>query len=429
MHANAFRLLLTPLLVLAIAGTALGQGTEIFSGQSTKASLDAPGMWHAYRLEVVEGDAMKLKIVASKKTDLSLDVRLHGPTSEIPLPDPVKGKIKAKIELPSTGLYFLLVAGEYPTIGDYKMKLKLKRAKFQTAEFAVPGEVVFDAPHGSLVSAKIQAVKGATLEPGVDGVTNVMGDDVLDANALTEKGSTAKLKKLPLPQFGEHRIVLAVRGGEPAKATVKLKMKPPKPPEKKIGQRSAIHTMFAKIQEAGVMRFGHVLAEVVALDTTAASLKFPPGTGKADLPLTGTIGNAQTPGEFVHEENFDTEGEMDAAFPDGFYTLVLTRGDGTTSEFPILVRGTYPSDISVTDFGAVPTPTITWTGGGDSQMFVVDVRDIALDTAVLVTVLPRSATSHVVPPGVIEAGKEYLIEIRGMGVGSKTVLTREQHQY
>ena len=56
--------------------------------------------------------------------------------------------------------------------------------------------------------------------------------------------------------------------------------------------------MVSKIHrtEAGVTRFGHVLAEVVALDTVAAKLRFPAAYFKPDLVLTGSVGNAQTPG-------------------------------------------------------------------------------------------------------------------------------------
>jgi len=433
MRGVPFRAFLMFFVVLVLSATALGQGTEIFSGQSAKASLDAPGMWHAYRFEGVKNDAMTLKIVASKKTSLTPVVQLFGPTGEIALPKPVNGKFSVKkMTLTETGIHILLVTGERPTIGDYKLKFKLKRAKFPTVQVAVPGVYVFEAPHGARITATIKAEKGSGLEPGVDAVVNIPGgEDALAPASLTEKGSTAKIKKLVLPLFGEHQIVLLGRGGTTGNASVKLKVKPPKPPEKKLGSRAAMHTMVSKIHrtEAGVTRFGHVLAEVVALDTVAAKLRFPAAYFKPDLVLTGSVGNAQTPGVYVYEENFDTEVEMHAAFPDGFYTLLLTRGDGTVSSFPLLLSGGHPSDVTVTDFGSAAVPTITWTGCDGSQFITLDVRDVALDLAVLVTVLPGDARSFGVPAGIITPGKEYQIEVRGYAPEGRQVLTKAKHLY
>ncbi|MEN8148607.1 MAG: hypothetical protein ABFS86_02220 [Planctomycetota bacterium] len=418
--------------LFALSTPAMGQAMEIFSGQKAKISLGSPGGFQGYRFEGIEGDALTLKVAASKKTSLDLVVRLFGPTAEIAVPEAVKGKITIKkLPLPETGTYFFVISGEWPTIGDCKMSFKLKRAKFVTREFTVPGEVAFTAPHGSLVTATIKAPKGSNLEPGVDAVLDIMDDDVLVPATVTEKGGIAKIRKLFLPGFSEYRLVLSAREGAAANATVKLKIKPPKAPEKKIGKRAVPHSLVTKVNrtEEGISRFGRAEAQLIAMDTSGVDLRFPPGSDNADLALTGFAGTGETPGTFMFEEYYDTEGELDAAFPDGLYTLRLTRGDASVFEIPIYSVGPYPSPVEITDLGSGTTPAVTWTGGDGAMIIVFSVLDEAWDLTVFHTVLSGTERSFAVPDGIIQSGREYEISVRCFTGQAKAVLTKGLKTY
>ena len=205
---------LLALILTCLAGTAWAQGVDLISRQKVATALEEQWRIDVYRFQAVEGDLATILITASKKTGLVPEVTLIGPDGEVVLPDVVKGKLKAKkLAMAATGLYYLSITGGRTT-GDYKLALKLKGAKIAPMTVAVPGVVAFESPRGALLTVTIKAEKGSDVEPGVDSITDSTGADVLDGEALTEKGGLARVKKNECPVFGEHTIALADDGAQ-----------------------------------------------------------------------------------------------------------------------------------------------------------------------------------------------------------------------
>jgi hypothetical protein len=410
------RISLSLVVLVSLAGLAQAQGVELQSGQKLLDSVTEPGEPRIFRFEVPGETLMTLTIVPSKKTDLVPIVDLLGPEGRIDLPDPVKGKIKAKkLELPETGLYFLTITGG-GTTGDYKLALKLKLQKKGTIDtVAVPGVIDVDVLRGTLMSVTVKAEKGSGVEPGIDSITDLTGTDILDPSLLTEKGSSAKLKKQLCPVFGQQDLSLVDRTGTGGNVKVTIKLKFPKPAVKKMGPEDLI--------DAGVFKLrggdGFAFMAWAEDNVKSAKLVHPDGS-EEDLPQQDTD-------EFGIEREYGTEGELDAAYPDGVYTLVVTRLDDLVLTIPVHLRGDWPGEPEITDEGTGNTPTIEWTlGVGDpTQLLVLTLTTADEEEDDLYQVLlPGADRSHTVPPGPID-GDPYEIELWAITGGLKVSLPSE----
>jgi len=414
MRTSLIRGALTLTFIVLLSAPALAQGVEIFPGQKLTGSFDEPSDNRIFRFQAVQGDLLTLKVSVPKKSDLEPVVDLLGPAGRIDLPAPAKNRITLKkAPLPATGTYFLFVAAA-GTTGDFQIAMKLKGAKVPTTTISVPGNFSFDAPRGATLKATVKAAKGTDLEPGIDALTGPLGKDHLDPLLLREKGRSAKISKQPIVTFGEQTMALAARAGAGG-ATVKLRIKPARPLEKKLTPGMLVETTLLKVrtpEDGGGFEYA-LLVEVEGDDVTAATLVHPDGT-ETNIPRN-------EPGDF--ELDIETDDEVDV--PDGLYRLVVSRTGGITREYPIVIGGPWPTPVEVTAVGAGATPTITWTGGVGAQAVFLAIADIIDDDEAYETLLPVGTTSHTVPAGPLTAGRPYEIEVVAISSGHKVAVGGE----
>ncbi|MHC4471345.1 MAG: hypothetical protein ACYS99_10310, partial [Planctomycetota bacterium] len=402
------RLSLTLFTLLSLAGLAQAQGVELLSGQKLKDTLDEPGEVRVFRFHAPGETRLNLKIVASKKTDLAPIVVLLGPSGPVALPELKKGKLKAKkIELVDTGMYLLTITGG-GTTGDYKLAFKLKLDKSGSDEFTIPGVIDIDMPRGTLLTIKVTAEGG--VEPGFASLTDPTGEDILDKGAVTEKGGTAKLKKQLCPVFGRHDLSVVDRsGGAGGAAKLKGKLKLAKTKVKKLGPEDLIDAGAFKVR-AGSDRFAFFAwAENGA---KSARLRHPDGT-EENLP-------EQDDREFGIERMYGAEAALHAAYPDGLYTILITRHDDLELEIPAHITGSWPGEVVVTDEGQGSAPTITWSvGAGDPpQVISLELLEEGTDDGIYQVLLPGTDRSHTVPEGRVD-GKAYEVEVWAVTPGLK----------
>ncbi|HSH15623.1 MAG TPA: Ig-like domain-containing protein [Verrucomicrobiae bacterium] len=151
---------------------------------------------------------------------------------------------------------------------------------------------------------------------------------------------------------------------------------------------------------------------------TAASITYPGPGSPAEL--TGVFG------QFLHLEEFDSQAELDAAYPSGTYTYSLTRQTGGPTEFSMNmpVAGSYPPVPQVGNFAAAQTidpaqnftlqfNALTGASGGD--YIQLEIEDEAGSVVVLSAPdlcvpleLPNTATSFTIPAGTLTEGKTYV---------------------
>jgi hypothetical protein len=151
---------------------------------------------------------------------------------------------------------------------------------------------------------------------------------------------------------------------------------------------------------------------------TGASLTYPgPGSPTQLLSVFG---------QFFHLEEFATQAELDAAYPNGTYTYSLTRQTGgpTQISMPMPTAGSYPPVPQVANFAAAQTidpaqnftlqfNALTGASGGD--YIQLEIEDEAGEVLVLSAPdlcvpleLPNTATSFTIPAGTLTAGKTYV---------------------
>jgi hypothetical protein len=151
---------------------------------------------------------------------------------------------------------------------------------------------------------------------------------------------------------------------------------------------------------------------------TGASLTYPgPGSPTQLLNVFG---------QFFYLEEFDTQAELDAAYPNGTYTYSLTRQTGgpTQISMPMPTAGSYPPVPRVANFADAQTinpaqnftlqfNALTGASGGD--YIQLEIEDEAGEVQVLSAPdlcvpleLPNTATSFTIPAGTLTAGKTYV---------------------
>lgn len=143
-----------------------------------------------------------------------------------------------------------------------------------------------------------------------------------------------------------------------------------------------------------------------------ASLKLPNGT-TTNLSFFGN--------EYFIGGPFDSEAEMDAAYPAGNYEVTMTRSIPPATVVSLDVPATYPPTPQVTNFqqAQAVNPAINFTlqweafsGAADSDRIVLTIEDgdttifAAPDLCVPVE-LPNTATSIIIPAGTLAEGKIY----------------------
>jgi hypothetical protein len=145
---------------------------------------------------------------------------------------------------------------------------------------------------------------------------------------------------------------------------------------------------------------------------TAASLKLPNGSVSNLLSLGG---------EFILGGGFDSQAELDAAFPTGSYEMTMTRATPPATKVTMTVPSGYPTTPQVANYAAAQTvdPTVDFTlqwgafaGATGSDLLILEIADggntilVAPDSCVPID-LPNNATSFVIPAGTLEEGKIY----------------------
>ncbi len=165
-------------------------------------------------------------------------------------------------------------------------------------------------------------------------------------------------------------------------------------------------------------RFVASVSSPAGNDVTAASLTYPNSGGPVEL--TGAFG------QFFLEEEFDTQAELDVAYPNGTYTYTLTRESGGPTQFSMQmpVAGSYPPVPTVANFAAAqninPAQDFTLqfnalTGASGGDAIFLEIEDEAGEESVLSAPdlcipleLPNTATSFTIPAGTLAAGKTYV---------------------
>jgi len=400
---------LAAVIVLLLPSPASAQGVEVFSRQKVEGGIGEPGDWQLFRFEAYSGDLLTLKLKVPRKSGLRPLVQLVGENGEIAIPAVENGRLSIrKLPIQGVGTHYFAVYGA-GTTGGYKLSLKLKRAKILPVQTAVPGPVVFHAVRGAVVTAKVKAAKGSDLEPGIASLGDVYGTDHLDPTRVKEKGKKAKLEKHPIAVSGAQTLDLVARAGA-GDAVVKLKVKDPRPPDRKLNRMNAAETLllvWRMPDDSGGWDHG-LTAEVMGDGVTGVTLKFPAGSGIPDAVLASDPGE---PGEFGYE----TVGQP----PNGVYTLVITRDDGAVREVPVAVRGGYPSEVvpAIAD-ESTARPTVSWTGGAGAQMIYLNVEEAATpsqdeddyDDGYQFLVDP-AGSPHRVPDGPLDAGTFKRVEM------------------
>ncbi len=145
---------------------------------------------------------------------------------------------------------------------------------------------------------------------------------------------------------------------------------------------------------------------------TAASLKLPNGSVSNLLSLGG---------EFILGEPFDSQAELDAAYPTGSYEMTMTRSTPPATKVTMTVPSGYPTTPQVANYAAAQAvdPTVDFTlqwgafaGATGSDLLILEIADgdntilVAPDSCVPIE-LANTATSFVIPAGTLEEGKIY----------------------
>ncbi len=155
--------------------------------------------------------------------------------------------------------------------------------------------------------------------------------------------------------------------------------------------------------------------------------EFGPAVTAASLTLpNGTQTNLNTFGFFQYFQAFDSQAELDAAFPAGTYTLRFTQTGQAERVIPMNVPAGRPPLPKITNFEATQTwdatqPfTLQWTpfvgATGNDQLFLLisddsgDVMFQAPDFCVP-RELPLNATSIVIPANTLSANQTYTAQL------------------
>ncbi len=144
----------------------------------------------------------------------------------------------------------------------------------------------------------------------------------------------------------------------------------------------------------------------------AASLKLPNSTAQGLTPAGG---------QFFLSGEFDSQAEMDVAYPAGNYEMTMTRSAPPATVVNMGMTASYPGTPQVSNFPAAqavnpaldfPLQWGAFSGASGSDAIVVSIQDgnttvfEAPDLCVPIE-LPNTATSIVIPAGTLEAGKVY----------------------
>ena len=206
----------------------------------------------------VKGEKFGITVKASKGSNLMPTVRLIDLTTMstiVPLTFNKK-KVKVKgVELPSTGLYRVEIAGQPGTIGAFSAKTSSKigkAVKKRTNQMAIGPEelqeTMFDAkvpinvdPEKDvrwMLNGTIQSPKksdAVPFNPTLSGPSSEGGDPVELTGFITKKNDKFTIKDLPLPELGTY--VLSVgNSGLSGVINTKLNIKTPKVKKRTIDE-------------------------------------------------------------------------------------------------------------------------------------------------------------------------------------------------
>ena len=146
---------------------------------------------------------------------------------------------------------------------------------------------------------------------------------------------------------------------------------------------------------------------------TQATLKVPSGSTSTLMNFFGT---------FFLFDNFNTQNELDAAYPTGVYTLTVSRQDGTSGSATLtLANNNYPPIPQINNFPATQAIdsaldfVMQWNGfaGATAEDFIsITISDqtgvvFQAPDPCVPRLLPNTATSVVIPGNTLQPGKIY----------------------
>jgi hypothetical protein len=175
-------LALPALLLAATAAFAETVDEDLAPGGTVLSTVFPADEVETYRLEAPAGCTLKVDLAPlGRRAGFlpSLEATLPGgDPAEIPAAR--KGRTRAKLTFDVDGVLELRVSSADGSVGDYRLRTKLKGPKavsFEgTVDSGAPAEVVFRAPPGSVAAARVKAAAGSDLVPRILSLEGPSGD-------------------------------------------------------------------------------------------------------------------------------------------------------------------------------------------------------------------------------------------------------------
>ncbi len=332
------RAALVALLVALPSLTATAQlTTDVRAGQPFAGEVSAPAEADSWRFEALAGTTFSARVRAKgKQNELrpTLVLRDLGGGGDVDISDVLVGLGKKTVrikstELPTTGMYELVVSGLESTSGVYdgRTKLKIPKALRSFNELiSVPAEVSdvdvsFLALSGSTVTGSVKMIDGAssTAQPSIVALTTPLGSGPIDAFTKT-KPKSVTFKKVPLDALGTYTLTSTI-GTNGGTIRVKGKVKPPKKTKGVVGESSTEELLSLT-----------AYPPLVAFDALGQTrqLSVAGSTPLAVFDLSGASFGTQYTSSDESVATVDTAGVV-TSVGDGSATIDVVNGPGTTT--------------------------------------------------------------------------------------------------
>jgi hypothetical protein len=393
MSARAFLLAILALPLLAIP--ALAQGVYVEPGQTAPGSVDSGMRMAVFRFDVLAGDAVSLKLAASKAAPLDMEVNLFDPAGEQVNAAPLTGeKVSGSFTVGATGTCLLTVIGRGGSNGDFTLSLKTKSAKRAPVSGAFPGEISVDLRRGEVLK-----VSGTTGGPDVElDVLGPDGSDILDHASVKAGKGKVSFTTYPASFTGPHRIRFASAGA--GTVTLKLSSKLAKPAVTKLTPADVIHTFAAGTKDGDDEQF---MVEVMGEGLQEVRIAGP-------FPGSPRVVPEVDPGEFALEDDL-------AGWLDLWCRFEVIVASGATRVVPFRVGGDWPAAVTILGLSDDPEPVVTFSAGAGDKVFHLAVTDPGAEGEVFEALLAGSERSFTLPAGLLTAGWPFEIELEALTPG------------